>query len=167
MLTIHHEGSFETGARAPAWLGRPQAAVANTIIAPGIAVATKALADQDWEDREWLANASEREFPHRRRASIASTRNSPVQRLAAFLAAASRLNEYEGRDPDLISDLLPCGVVADMLGLDVEALAHALVGLKERDLISHCANGWLRLPDRGRLERFIPSAELAHSAARD
>ena len=98
------------------------------------------------------AGATEREFLARRRQLVASTADSPLRRVAAFLTVLSRLNEIEGRDPAVISESLRSGDVAAFLNMDVEVLAGQLLELQQRELVSLTGKGGLRLEKPADLE---------------
>lgn len=98
------------------------------------------------------SNALEREFLFRRKQLVASTADSPLRRVAAFLAVVSRLNEIEGRDPAMISESLRSDEVAAFLGVDIETLGAQLVELQRRGLVSQTVQGGLRLDRREELE---------------
>lgn len=85
------------------------------------------------------------------RAADAMGRRAP-ERVATFLLQISRNNRYEGRDPNALPDSLSCGFVADLLGLDVPALADILVAFERRGLVEHMAGGGLRLSNPTGLE---------------
>ena len=104
------------------------------------------------------AEATEREFAYRRNALCGLTEDKPVERVAAFLVAVSRLSEVEGRDPDMISDTLHCGAVADYLGLTIDTLREALVELEARAMVEQCLGEGLRICDRDGLDRLTPLA---------
>jgi CRP/FNR family transcriptional regulator len=110
------------------------------------------------EARESHHTATEREFQFRRQQLAASTADKPHLRVAAFLAAISRLNELEGRDPKIVEERPSSGEVADFLSMELSTLAHALSQLKECNLISHDEKGRLLLLDPSRLD------ELAHAS---
>lgn len=99
------------------------------------------------------SDAVEEEFAARREALTAS-RLPPAQRLAAFLVAVSRVNQYEGRDADRVADFVTCGAVSEFLSVDIDGLSGALVELRTRGLIEHCPPSELRLIDLDGLERF-------------
>ena len=120
--------------------------------------AIPALVEENATAQRRQAEATEGEFAHRRSAMVRLTQDHPVQRVAAFLVAVSRLNEVEGRDPNVISDKLHCGVVAKYLGLDIDTLAHALVELEARALVEQSPTGGLRLCDREKLDGITPTA---------
>lgn len=117
-----------------------------------------ALVEENATAQRRQAEATEREFAYRRSAMIRLTEDSPVQRLAAFLIAVSRLNEVEGRDTNVISDLLHCGVVAKYLGMDIDTLSNALIELEARALVEQSPTGGLRLCDREKLDGITPTA---------
>jgi CRP/FNR family transcriptional regulator len=83
---------------------------------------------------------------------------NPVQRVAALFVTLSRNNANEGRDPDILTDSLQCGVVAGYLGMSVDQLAGYLGELEARGLIEPCDSG-LRLKDLGSLEALADAAE--------
>lgn len=85
--------------------------------------------------------------------NAAAFHRSIVERTAAFLIVVSRNNGYEGRDPSLITDDLGCGIVADMLGFDIDDLGLALRDLQTRGLVDCDKDGGLRLIDIEALDR--------------
>jgi hypothetical protein len=80
--------------------------------------------------------------------------DAPLARVAALLVSISRNNSYEGRDPQVVPDTLTSGFVADLLGVDVAALASLLVDLQRRGLVENNAGSLLRLTDVDGLERL-------------
>ncbi len=116
------------------------------------------LVEQSDTGRQRQSDATEREFVYRRNSLVNSTLNSPLQRLAAFLVAMSRLNEIEGRDRNIISESLGCGIVADYLKMDLNMFGRALVELRRRELIEHTPPEGLRLCDREKLELLVSTA---------
>ena len=78
----------------------------------------------------------------------------PLARVAALLLSISQNNQYEGRDPATVPDALTSGFVADLLGVDIAALAALLVDLRRRGLIESGADGVLRLNDVEGLRRL-------------
>ena len=72
------------------------------------------------------------------------------ERIAAFLVAISRLNECEERDPNIISESLGCGIVADYLKMDLNMFGRTLVELRRRELIEYIP------PDREKLDLLVP-----------
>lgn len=79
---------------------------------------------------------------------------APLARVAALLLSISQNNQYEGRDPATVPDALTSGFVADLLGVDIGALAGLLVDLRRRGLIESGADGVLRLNDVEGLQRL-------------
>ena len=104
-----------------------------------------------------LTAAIEREVAYLKDSLVAVGRPSPLQRIAALFVTLSRNNAYEGRQPDVITDSLTCGVVAGYLGMSVDQLAARLGELEARGLIEPCAKG-LRLLDLDALESLADSA---------
>lgn len=88
----------------------------------------------------------------RRRAIEIATSDEPLGRVAALLVSISRNNSYEGRDPRVMPDTLTSGFVADLLGLEIGALAALLVDLRRRGLIDSAPSSTLLLKDLGGLE---------------
>jgi CRP/FNR family transcriptional regulator len=111
-----------------------------------------ALARHDARVRARLEQAIAREIELRRDSMVAAGRRAPLERVAALLAVIYNNNCREGREPTLVPDTLECGIVADMLGMSVEALAGHLVELSRRGLVRASACGGLRLLDVGKLE---------------
>jgi CRP/FNR family transcriptional regulator, anaerobic regulatory protein len=105
------------------------------------------------------AEALQREFEDRRN-QLVNTERSLVQRVAALLVALSRQNALEGRDPRVVGDALACGAVTAWLGIDVHALASALVELERSGLIEQSPPDGVRLLDRARLERLVDELSL-------
>ena len=101
--------------------------------------------------------AIEREVAYLKDSLVAVGRPSPLQRVAALFLTLSRNNAYEGRQPDVITDSLTCGVVAGYLGMSVDQLAARLAELEARGLIEPCEKG-LRLADLDALESLADSA---------
>ncbi len=93
------------------------------------------------------ALATEREFAHRRKLILGGRSLDPVKRLASFLLVISSLNEVEGRDPHLIIESPPSGVVAGYLKLDMDTLSDALAELGRRNLIAFAPPQGVRLLD--------------------
>jgi CRP/FNR family transcriptional regulator, anaerobic regulatory protein len=104
-----------------------------------------------------LTAAIEREVAYLKDSLVAVGRPSPLQRIAALFVTLSRNNAYEGRQSDVITDSLTCGVVAGYLGMSVDQLAARLGELEARGLIEPCAKG-LRLLDLDALESLADSA---------
>jgi CRP/FNR family transcriptional regulator len=99
------------------------------------------------------AHGAEREFAARR-SSVIAGQISPVRRLAAFLVALSRINEYEGMDPSCIREDIKASYVCECLALDMGTLGRALVELKAQGLVDNGAHSTLRLKDLEALERL-------------
>jgi CRP/FNR family transcriptional regulator, anaerobic regulatory protein len=104
-----------------------------------------------------LTAAIEREVAYLKDSLVAVGRPSPLQRVASLFLTLSRNNAYEGRQPDVITDSLTCGVVAGYLGMSVDQLAARLAELEARGLIEPCEKG-LRLADLDALESLADSA---------
>jgi len=94
----------------------------------------------------------EREFEFRRDCLVASGRQTPLVRVAAFLVSMSSINANEGRDPWVVTETFSCGFVADYLDLSVDSLAAILVELEHRGLIEPCPPAGLRLRDINALD---------------
>jgi CRP/FNR family transcriptional regulator, anaerobic regulatory protein len=115
----------------------------------------------DQRAKQRHAQALHREFAYRRDLFTASNRQKPLGRLAAFLLAVSQFNKDEGRDPNIVTDSLKCGVVAEWLGLDLDNLRRALVELQKKRLIQPCEQLGLRLIDRVGLEALAAGGAIA------
>jgi CRP/FNR family transcriptional regulator, anaerobic regulatory protein len=90
-------------------------------------------------------------------ADTAAIFNSAVERTAAFFVVVSRNNGYEGRDPAVITEDLHCGLVAGMLGIDIDMLAGVLVELKSRGLVDASTTGGLELRNIDALDQLSES----------
>jgi CRP/FNR family transcriptional regulator len=110
------------------------------------------LCEQSPDARERQAQATAREFAHRRRQLVTATENEPLLRVAAFLSVVSQINLREGRDPHVISESLTSGEVASLLRMDIDTLASSLAELQRRNLVSQDAAGKLLLLDPTELE---------------
>ena len=104
-----------------------------------------------------LAAASDREFEYFRTQAIKKGQGRPVRRVASFLTALSHMSAREGRDPTLITEEIPSGVVAEQLHMSADCLADAIRQLKCRGLVARCAVG-LRIVDIGTLQKFADAA---------
>lgn len=93
------------------------------------------LAARDERTKVRFDKAVRREFAFRRDSLAQSGRSRSIVRLAAFLVALVQQNVQEGRDPELIDDAPNCSVVADYLGLSLDALEANLGELEKRGLI--------------------------------
>lgn len=89
----------------------------------------------------------ERLFELRREAIARSTQQNPLARTAALLLSIASNNSYEGRDPTSVPDTLSSGFVADLLGMDLDELAHVLTELEFRGLIEPGSASTLCLKD--------------------
>lgn len=110
------------------------------------------LIANDLHNKARFDEAVEREFVFRRESLADSSRHQPMVRLAAFLTAVSQRSRAEGGDPAFIDDTVNCGVIADFLGLNIEALTIALTELEARGLIETAPPHGLRLKDLGALK---------------
>jgi CRP/FNR family transcriptional regulator len=106
------------------------------------------------------AEALQREFEYRRQ-QLVNTDRRLVDRVAALLVGLSRQNSLEGRDPRVVGDELACGAVAAWLGIEVHALAKALLELQQSGLIELSPPDGVRLSDLARLERLVDELPLA------
>ena len=107
---------------------------------------------RDSRMRARLEKAVAREIAARRDAMVAAGQQAPLERVAALLAVISANNRREGREASVVPDALECGVVADLLGMSVPALASHLVELARRGLVEPSACGGLKLLDVAGLE---------------
>lgn len=112
------------------------------------------LAAGDERLRAMQADADERDFRNRKDELTTAPRPTPERSLAALLGCISQLNTYEGRDPHVVGDCLTCGVVADLLDLDIDRLESALVQLQRQALIESTDDGAIRIVSLDRLDRF-------------
>ena len=112
-----------------------------------------AIIEQNARARSRLTAAIEREVAHLKDALARRALPDPLRRVAALFVTLSRYNQYEGRDPAVITDSLKCGAAAGHLGMSVDALAHELAELEARGLIEPHEKG-LRLLDIYALERL-------------
>jgi CRP/FNR family transcriptional regulator len=122
--------------------------------------ALDAIVDQSVRARSRLATAIEREVAYLKDTLVRSTRQAPLQRVAALFVTLSRYNAYEGRDPAVITDSLTCGTTAGHLGMSVDALARELAELEGRGLLEPHEKG-LRLLDIEALERLGDGLDAA------
>jgi CRP/FNR family transcriptional regulator len=119
------------------------------------------IVQYDQRAKQRHADALHREFAYRRELFTAANREKPIGRVAAFLLAVSRFNKDEGRDPNIVTDSLKCGVVAEWLELDLNNLRRALVELERKRLIEPCDPLGLRLVDPGGLELLADGGAIA------
>jgi CRP/FNR family transcriptional regulator, anaerobic regulatory protein len=110
-----------------------------------------------------LAQAADREIEARREELVKAGQRQPVERVAALLVTSSRTNTQQGRRADVIEDSWRCGVIADLLQLDLDDLTAILVDLERRGLVESTA-GALRLKDIPALESLADrlSTRSAH-----
>jgi CRP/FNR family transcriptional regulator len=114
-------------------------------------IETENAIGHDPRARAKLAEAAEREIEARRDELFKAGERHPIERVAALLVTSSRTNSQQGRRPDLIEDSWRCGVIADLLRLDLDDLTAILVELERRGLIETTTGG-LRLKDIAALE---------------
>lgn len=112
------------------------------------------LADADKRLQAMQADANERDFKNRKEELTTAPRPTPERSIAALLSCISQLNVYEGRDPYVVADSMTCGVVADLLDLDIDRLELALVELKRHGLIESTGDGAICIRSLDRLDRF-------------
>jgi CRP/FNR family transcriptional regulator len=111
------------------------------------------VVEQSARSRSRLTTAIEREVAFLKDTLVRGVHPEPLRRVAALFVTLSRYNQYEGRDPDIITDSLKCGAVAGHLGMTVDALARQLAELEARGLIEPHEKG-LRLLGIDALERL-------------
>lgn len=129
-------------------------AVADTRVACLPLSAAEEIAKNDATANQKLTDAIKKEQSHVRRTLVRSGQQNPIARLAAFLVTLSCYNPCEGRDPNVISDALKCGIVANYLALNVDQLAQLLVDLERLQLVAHCPSQGLILQDLDALKRL-------------
>jgi len=104
------------------------------------------------------AAAVEREFDYLREKTVAASRQLPAAaRVASFLLALSYMSAREGRAPDLISDDITAGFVAEKLDMSIEKLSDALLRLKKEGAVRETAAG-LRIVDPLTLQKMADAA---------
>jgi hypothetical protein len=89
-----------------------------------------------------------------RRSTASFASHNPLQRIAALLIGISRNNQYEGRDPHAVPDSLTSGFVAELLGIEVPALAGLLITLEDEGLVAPVPGAGLSLTNLAGLERL-------------
>jgi hypothetical protein len=92
----------------------------------------------------------------------------PIHKVANLLGVISRLDEFEGRDPNVVSEEQDSRLIAKLLGMYIELFAHSLKGLQILGLITWDPKKGLCIPDRGRLEAFgnsVPANDPRKKAA--
>ena len=132
-------------------------AIAETVLIPVSDGELNTLVETDGQLAARIAAAADREFDYLRDRAVESVRGKPVKRVASFLAALSRVSALEGRDPNLVTDDIPSGAVAEHLAMSVDALARVLRELEERGIVQNAADG-LRIADIDALEKFADAA---------
>jgi CRP/FNR family transcriptional regulator len=115
--------------------------------------------------KERLHQSIEREFEFARREAMEHReRASPVEQVAAFLLGIASVNKSEGRDPSIIVDAMPCGVIADLLAMSIDTLASALVELEKQGLLERWDTTGLRLKNIAALETIADGPGLRGAA---
>jgi CRP/FNR family transcriptional regulator len=104
-----------------------------------------------------LSAAADRDFDFLRAKAVKSGEGKPVERLASFLTALSHLGADEGRDPTLVPDEIPSGVVAEQLDMTIDGLVQALRELERRGMVRSTADG-LRIANLCALEDLASAA---------
>jgi CRP/FNR family transcriptional regulator len=104
-----------------------------------------------------LAATGDREFDFLRERAVRSGEDKPVERLASFLAALSHVSADEGRDPAVVVDEIPSGLVAEHLDMTIDGLVRALRELEKRGMVRKTENG-LRIADIDALEKLARAA---------
>jgi CRP-like cAMP-binding protein len=112
------------------------------------------LAEGDVDIKKLQTDAIHAEFEKRKAMILDCWSSTPAECVAAFLVAVSRQNVREGFDPNIVQDTCECGAVANLLGLDIDTLAQALLSLKSLGLIHERPNGELHLKRLYPLERM-------------
>jgi CRP/FNR family transcriptional regulator len=114
------------------------------------------------------AEAVQREFDYVRDACMArNVQGLPIHMVANLLVVISRLDELEGRDPNVVSEELDSSFFAKLLRINIELLTHSLKGLQILGLIDWDPEKGLRITDRDRLETFgnsVPANDLVAKA---
>lgn len=111
----------------------------------------RALAADDEALREQLSDAVERDFEARKVQLTDRRATTALECVASFLVAISRQNVYEGRDPLVISDSLTCGVVGELLKMNLDVLAQSLLQLKKIGIIADGPGDEIVIRDLGTL----------------
>jgi CRP/FNR family transcriptional regulator len=104
-----------------------------------------------------VSAAADRDFDFLRARAIKSGLGKPIERVASFLAALSQLSAHEGRDPMLVTDDIPSGVVAGHLDMTIDGLVRALRELEQRGVLRSTEAG-LRIADLSALEKLASAA---------
>jgi len=128
-------------------------AVAETVVSLVPAADLERAAETDAQLASRLAAAADREFDFLRAQAVKSDRGKPIERLASFLVALSRINVHEGRDPLLVTDEISSGFVAEHLDMTLESLARALRALQRRGIVRTTPKG-LQIADVCALQKL-------------
>lgn len=129
-----------------------QAMVETTVSIVSAEAFAEAL-DRDAQLAARLAAAADREFDYLRARALSHRTDKPVERVASFLSALSHISAEEGRDPTLVTDEIPSGVVAEHLDMTLDGLVAALRELERRGMVKPAAGG-LRIADLPALEKL-------------
>lgn len=116
------------------------------------------LIDKSPADKTRLTAAIAREVALLKETQGRTRLPKPLTRIAALFVTLARLNDYEGRQVDVITDSLSCGVVAGYLDMSVDELARWLQELEARGLVEPALHG-LRLKDRAALEALADATD--------
>lgn len=101
--------------------------------------------------RAQFNEAINRELAFVRDSLVEAGRREPISRVASLLVALSRAGAQEGGDPAVISDTPACGVIADWIGMSIDALEGILCEMERRGLVEPCPPHGLRVRDIGAL----------------
>jgi CRP/FNR family transcriptional regulator len=132
-------------------------AMVDTVVSLVSADAFAAALETDDRLSFRMASAVEREFDYLRDKTVAAAQGTATARLANFLLALSSMNAPEGRDPDLISDDVTAGFVAEKLNMSIDKLGAALLCLKKEGAVRETPAG-LRIVDALSLQRMADAA---------
>jgi CRP/FNR family transcriptional regulator len=108
--------------------------------------------------RSRLTAAIEREVAFLEETHARAAEPKTLERIAALFVTLARCNAYEGRDPNILTDSLSCGVVAGYLNMSVDDLAHCLTEMEALDLVEAAPKG-LRLKNLDELERLADAGD--------
>jgi CRP/FNR family transcriptional regulator, anaerobic regulatory protein len=122
------------------------------------------LVERDPKLRQNQDDAINRDFEFGKALANDRGRSAPIESVAAFLVAVSRQNAHEGRDPTVVSDSLKCGIVTNLLDMDISTLSRALLKLQGLGLVEQHPAAGLHLKDIVALER-IADGDLQGMAA--
>lgn len=102
--------------------------------------ATDLIVETDLRARRQLTEAMEREFEHKRDLGAKRAAN-PLVRVCALLLSLTSMGTHDGRDPRIVVDTLPSGLVAECLLMSVETLSATLRHLRDDGLIERVPGG--------------------------